>query len=119
MEQSEIKQEPQNKLKLWISALLPVFLLIVLLLVFLKFGPLGVFKASVPPIEKAFIQKVIFSPEHIIVDVINDGPEPVTIAQVLVNGAYWKFEMEPSQTLKPLEKGKPWSLLQKFSQENT
>ena len=113
MEQSEIKQEPQNKLKLWISALLPVFLLIVLLLVFLKFGPLGVFKASVPPIEKAFIQRVVFSPEHIILDVFNDGPEPVTIAQVLVNGAYWKFKMVPSQTLNPLEKGKinifyPW-----------
>ncbi len=109
-----MEQQEQSKLKLWASALLPVFLLIVLLFVFLKFGPLGVFKASVPPIENAFIQKVIFSPEHITLDVLNDGPEPVTIAQVLVNDVYWKFDMKPSQTLEPLEKGKielfyPWN----------
>ncbi|MBS3096879.1 ZIP family metal transporter [Candidatus Woesearchaeota archaeon] len=105
--------EKQNKLKLWVSALLPVFLLIILLFVFLKFGPLGVFKSSVPPIEVAFIQRVAFSPEHITLEVFNDGPEPVTIAQVMVNGAYWKFDMEQSKTLNPLEKGKidifyPW-----------
>lgn len=108
------QQEQQNKLKLWTSALMPIFLLIVLLFVFLKFGPLGVFKASVPPIENAFIQKVIFSPEHITLDVFNDGPEAVTIAQVLVNDVYWQFDMRPSQTLKPLESGKinlfyPWN----------
>ncbi len=84
-----------------------------LLLVFLKKGPLGVFKASVPPIEEVFIQKVTFSPEHIALDIINDGPEPVTIAQVLVNEVYWQFYMKPSQTLNPLERGRidisyPW-----------
>ncbi len=113
MEKTE-QQGQQSKLRLWISALSPVFLLVVLLLVFLKFGPLGVFKSTVPPIENAFIQRVIFSPEHITLDVFNDGPEPVTIAQVLVNDVYWKFNMEPSQTLEPLEKGKiklfyPWN----------
>src|SRR3989338_2526088 len=109
MEQ-EIKQ---NKLKLWISALLPVILLVILLLLFLKFGPLGVFKSTVVPIEKAFIQRVVFSPEHITLEVFNDGPEPVTIAQVLVNEAYWQFEMTPSNILEPLQRGRininyPW-----------
>src|SRR3989344_646089 len=103
--QKDASQEQQSKLKLWISALLPVFLLIVLLLFFLKFGPLGVFKSSVPPIENAFIQRVVFSPEHITLKVFNDGPELVTISQVLVNDAYWQFEMSPSNILNPLEKG--------------
>ncbi|MBI2658042.1 ZIP family metal transporter [Candidatus Woesearchaeota archaeon] len=103
----------QSKLKIWSSAFLPIILLILLLLVFLKFGPLGVFKSSVAPIENIFIQKVVFSPEHITIDVINDGPEPVTIAQVLVNEAYWQFTIEPSSTLNPLDKAKievayPW-----------
>ncbi|MBI3035103.1 metal transporter [Candidatus Woesearchaeota archaeon] len=107
------EQENKGKLKLWASALSPVFLLLILLFVFVKFGPLGVFKASVPPIENAFVQRVIFSPEHMALEVFNDGPEPVTIAQVLVNDAYWQFEMAPDSTLKPLEKGKieidyPW-----------
>ena len=103
--QKDASQEQQSKLKLWISALLPVILLIVLLLFFLKFGPLGVFKSSVPPIENAFIQRVVFSPEHITLKVFNDGPELVTISQVLVNDAYWQFEMSPSNILNPLEKG--------------
>ena len=91
--------------KLWVKALLPFGLVIILLLLFLKFGPLGVFKASVPPIEEVFIEKVTFSPEQITLKVFNDGPEPVTIAQVLVNDVYWKFDMTPSQTLKPLQRG--------------
>ncbi|MBI2650106.1 ZIP family metal transporter [Candidatus Woesearchaeota archaeon] len=108
------EQQNNSKFRIWISALSPVFLLLILLLVFVKFGPLGVFKSSVPPIEKAFIQRVVFSPEHMELEVFNDGPEPVTIAQVLVNDAYWQFEMLPSNTLNPLEKGKieidyPWN----------
>ena len=107
------QQKQKNKFKLWISALLPVFLLLLLLFLFLKFGPLGVFKSTVAPIEKAFIQRVIFSPEHITLEVFNDGPEPITIAQVLVNEAYWQFEMTPSNILEPLQRGRininyPW-----------
>ena len=103
----------ETGIKLWAKALLPLILLVVLLLVFVKFGPLGVFKASIIPIEKAFIERVVFSPEQITLEVFNDGPEPITIAQVLVNDAYWQFDMTPSSTLDPLEKGRieisyPW-----------
>src|SRR3989338_5567122 len=103
----------ETGVKLWAKALLPLILLVVLLLVFVKFGPLGVFKASIIPIEKAFIERVVFSPEQITLNVFNDGPEPITIAQVLINDAYWQFDMTPSSTLEPLEKGRikisyPW-----------
>lgn len=37
------------------------------------------------------------------VDVINGGPDPVTIAQVLVDDAYWQFDIEPRNTLDRLE----------------
>ena len=90
--------------KFWITALLPLILLGILLLVFVQFGPLGVLKSNVAPIENIFIQKVIFSPEHITLKIFNDGPEPVTVAQVMVNDAYWQFSMEPSKTLDPLDK---------------
>ena len=105
--------EQQSKLKFWLKGLLPLILLAVLLVFFLKFGPLGVLKSNIVPLEKAFIQRVVFSTEHITLDVFNDGPEPVTIAQVLVNDAYWQFEILPSSTLQPLEKAKieisyPW-----------
>src|SRR3989338_1798164 len=93
-----------NPFKVWITALLPLILLGILLLVFVQFGPLGILKSNVAPIENIFIQKVIFSPEHITLKIFNDGPEPVTVAQVMVNDAYWQFSMEPSKTLNPLDK---------------
>lgn len=99
------ESEKINAVKVFASALAPVVLLFVFLFIFLKFGPLGVFKGTVPPIEDIFIQKVVFSPEHITVKVFNDGPESVTIAQALINDVYWQFTMSPSNTLKPLERG--------------
>src|SRR3989344_7014665 len=98
-------QEKNHKIKFWGSALLPIVLLFILLFAFIKFGPLGVFKATLPPIEKIFIQKIILEPEQIALKVINDGPEPVTIAQVTINEVFWQFSMHPSITLMPLEKG--------------
>src|SRR3989344_2967420 len=109
----ENQPEKQSKVKFWSRALLPLILLGILLLMFIQFGPLGVFKSTVVPIENIFIQRIIFSPEHISLELFNDGPEPVTIAQVLVNDAYWQFEMTQSTTLEPLDRGKveinyPW-----------
>ena len=100
-----MEQENYNRLKFWGSALLPVILLIILLIAFLKFGPLGVFKAALPPIEKIHIQRTILEPEQLTVMAINDGPEPVTISQATINEVLWKFTMEPSNTLQPLEQG--------------
>ena len=108
-----IETPEKGKPKFLMKALLPLFLLAILLLTFVKFGPLGVFKSNIAPIENIFIQRVVFSPNHITLEVFNDGPEPVTIAQAIVNDAYWQFEMHPSKTLNPLDKGKveisyPW-----------
>lgn len=94
-----------SKLKTWLSFFVPLILLIVLLWAFVKYGPLGVFKAEIPPIEKLVIQRVIFTPELIDLEVFNDGPESVTVAQAVVNEIIWKFEMFPDKTLKPLESG--------------
>src|SRR3990167_7569168 len=113
MEDKNPIAQSAGRIKFWTKVLLPLILVGILLLIFVKFGPLGVFKSNIVPIEKIFIQRVIFSPEHISVEVFNDGPEPVTIAQVLVNDAYWQFEITPGRTLEPLDKGKieinyPW-----------
>ena len=108
-----MEQEKNHRIKFLGRALLPIVLLFILLFVFIQFGPLGVFKATLPPIEKIFIQRIILEPEQITLKVINDGPEPVTIAQVAVNEVFWQFSMHPSSTLMPLEKGEielhyPW-----------
>lgn len=97
-----------------LSAVLPVILIVLLLATFLAFGPLGVFKSSIVPLENVMIQRVILAPEHISLEIVNDGPEQVTIAQALVNDAYWQFSIEPGATLQPLDKATvsiwyPWS----------
>lgn len=96
-----IKGERQ-RLPIWMSGVLPLLLLGILVAVFITFGPLGTFKAAFPPIEKLSIQRIILRPDEMILKVVNDGPEPVTVAQVLINDAYWKFTMEPSQTIPRL-----------------
>jgi zinc transporter ZupT len=99
------EKESNKHLKTWASFLLPLVLLGVLLWVFVKYGPLGVFKAELPPVEKLVIQRVVFKPERIELEVFNDGPEPVTVAQAVVNEIIWKFTMTPDKTLQPLKTG--------------
>lgn len=74
---------------------------------------MGVFTQDLPPVEVASIQNIRMMPDQITMDVINDGPDPLTITQILVNDAYWDFEMEPPSELPRLGKGKitlhyPW-----------
>jgi zinc transporter, ZIP family len=103
---SPANQEPAAQpMSMWMRALLPLMLLAILLGIFLKFGPLGVFSSAIVPLENAFIQKIWLTTDHFSVEVFNDGQEPITIAQVLVNDAYWQFSMSPSATLQPLEHG--------------
>ncbi|MCI0531493.1 MAG: ZIP family metal transporter [candidate division Zixibacteria bacterium] len=87
---------------LWRNTLIPLALSAAVVVLFVMAGPLGVLKQSVPPIEKVSIQRVILQPEEMTVKIVNDGPDPVTISQILINEAYWKFTMEPSQTIPRL-----------------
>lgn len=91
----------------------PLVLLGLFVFLFISFGPMGVFQQDLPPIEEVSIQNIRLEPNRITLEVINDGPDPVTIAQVLVNDIYWDFKMEPAATLERLGRGKitiafPW-----------
>lgn len=86
----------------WFWGLLPLVLLGVLVLALLRLGPLGVFQAAFPPVEELTIDRVALSPARFVVHVTNGGPQPVTIAQVLVDEAYWQFGIEPGSTVPRL-----------------
>lgn len=43
------------------------------------------------PIEEVAIERVILEPDRVEMKIRNDGPDPVRIAQVLINDAYWAF----------------------------
>lgn len=70
-------------------------------------------RGPTPPVEVLAIQGVVLEPGMIELSVLNDGPDPVTIAQVLVDEAYWRFEPYPAGELEHLDRVKiripyPW-----------
>ncbi|MAU11820.1 MAG: metal transporter [Anaerolineaceae bacterium] len=83
----------------WALALVPLILLgIIAALIVTTEG--GLSELSGPPIEQVSIQRIILpEPGRIVVEVVNDGPQDVTIPQVLVDEAYWQFTAEPSTTI--------------------
>ena len=88
---------------LWALAALPLVLLGGLLGVLFWSGPLDAVRGEgYPPVEKLAFQRVELGPEGIVATVLNDGPDPVTIAQVQVDEAYWSFTAEPGTTLAHL-----------------
>lgn len=91
------------RLPLWLRGVLPLALLVALVAAFLRFGPVGVFQAAFPPVEELTIQRVAFPAEGALrVHVVNGGPEPVSIAQVTVDEAYWDFSVQPGAVVPRL-----------------
>jgi zinc transporter ZupT len=94
-----------SRARLWVSGLLPLALLAALTVVFLRFGPLGVFRAAFPPIEELTIERIrLPEPGVMEVHVVNGGPEPVTVAQLIIDQAYWPYEIEPGETIRRLRR---------------
>ena len=89
--------------RLWALAALPLVLLGGLLGVLFWSGPLDAVRGEgYPPVEELAFQRVELGPEGIVATVLNDGPDPVTIAQVQVDEAYWSFTAEPGTRLAHL-----------------
>ena len=81
-----------RSLPTWLGALGPVFLIALVLGAFVALNPIGSLR-EVPPVEAVAFERVELSPGNIEMTVRNDGPDRVTIAQVLVNDAYWNFSI--------------------------
>ena len=90
---------------LWFKGLAPLVLLAGLVALFLRVGPVGVFRESFPPVEELTIERIRL-PEYGVMEVqlVNGGPEPVTVAQVMVDDANWVHRVDGSRTIKRLER---------------
>ena len=86
----------------WVLALLPILLLGAVLAWLVSSGG-GLSELAGPPVEHLAVQRIVL-PEPGLIEVIlvNDGPQPVTVAQVMVDDAYWAFTIDPSSTLSRL-----------------
>ena len=83
--------------------LLPLALLAVLLAALLIWRPLDPLASGAPPVEEIGIERVRLSPGLIELDVRADGSQPVSIAQLQVDGAYRTFTQSPPGPIGRLE----------------
>ena len=92
-----------SRLPSGVLALVPAILLIAVLAVIVRTdGGLG--ERTLPPIETLNIQRVTLPrPGLIEVEVLNDGPDEISIAQVLVDDAYWEFTTDHQGPLDRLD----------------
>lgn len=88
---------------LWGAALLPVLLIAGLVAWIVRSGPAdAVMGEGYPPVEVLSIERAELSRDLIRLTVLNDGPDPVTIAQVMVDDAFWTFTATNGQQLSHL-----------------
>ncbi|MBO9600356.1 MAG: ZIP family metal transporter [Cohnella sp.] len=100
--QTEAVAEAKKGIRLnWIWGVLPLLLLALLIYLISSIGT-GIEDEPVAPIESLDVQKIVLTHEGFDMKVLNSGPEKATIAQVLVNDAFWNATFEPSDTIPRL-----------------
>lgn len=94
--------QPLTQPLTWLLVLLPL-LLLGLILGYIVMTGAGMGELSGPPVEQLTVERIILpAPGEIRVNVVNDGPQPVSVAQVAVDDAYWSFTASPSPTIPRL-----------------
>ena len=81
---------------------LPIVLLAGLVVLLLVSGPLGIFTADLPPVQALVVERTVVRPDLFVLNVRNDGADSITIAQVMVNGAFWDFQVTPDAPISRL-----------------
>jgi zinc transporter ZupT len=79
----------------WGAALLPLVLLAIVAALFVFTSPLATLDtggAALPDVTVS--HATLPSDETVVLHVTNNGPDAVTVAQVLMNDAYWSFQVE-------------------------
>lgn len=109
-----VTEPPQNAPKSRPALLLiPLLLTVGVVVFFIARGPAGIFPGEFPPVEDLTVGRVTLNPGQIELVVTNGGPSPVTIAQVMVEDAFWDFSSNIEGPLDRLKSAKltipyPW-----------
>jgi ZIP family zinc transporter len=86
----------------WLWFALPLLLLGALSLVVTRGGMLSRLARGVPPVEELTVERARLTSGRITLTVVNGGPDPVTVAQVMVDEAFWRFTITPAATVPRL-----------------
>ncbi|HYC33417.1 MAG TPA: ZIP family metal transporter [Gemmatimonadales bacterium] len=90
---------------LWIKGVGPLVLLAALVALFLRVGPVGLLRDAFPPVEELTVERIRLPQAGLMeVRVVNGGPEPVTVAQLMVDDANWVHSVSGSRTIGRLER---------------
>ena len=101
--QSTVSPGTERHAHLWLLILAPLILLGGLVALMLRTGPADALKpAGAPPIERLTFGRAQLTADGVVLKVMNDGPDPVSIAQVQVDDAYWQFTATPNDALAHL-----------------
>jgi ZIP family zinc transporter len=95
-----VETRPAWRKLVWILA--PVLLLLVTLWWLLAGNLLSYFSNGAPPIEALTVERTILDENGLRLLVRGGGSEPMKIAQVQVDAAYWRFTQDPPG---PIERG--------------
>lgn len=90
----------------WVVAIIPLVLLALVIGAFVITSPLAGVQSGEPLPDVTISHTTLPSEDTIVLHATNNGPGDVTISQVLINDAYWNFEVEGAggdQTLAPME----------------
>lgn len=96
--------QPRSRALIIASALLPLLMLGTVLFLLFQRG-IGLQLSSPAPVENLEFERVVLRSGEIEANVINTGPEPLTLAQAQIgwtNRASWEFEALPSPTIPRL-----------------
>ena len=86
----------------WIRFGAPLLLLAALAVLVVKGGTLSSLRSDMPPVEELTIERVRLTPGSIEVRLVNGGVDPVVVAQVIVDDAYWTHTITPDRTIRRL-----------------
>jgi ZIP family zinc transporter len=76
----------------WLLGVVPLALIALAVGLFAALGAPGLGERRGPPVEELAIERTVLKPGVIELGLRNDGPDPVTVAQVVVNDAFAAFE---------------------------
>ncbi|HDZ75511.1 MAG TPA: metal transporter [Aurantimonas coralicida] len=79
---------------------LPLVLILAVAAAFLASDPFRYLNGGTPPTEELTVERTVLDSDGIALHVRAGGSEPMTIAQLQVDGAYWTFTQEPAGALE-------------------
>jgi zinc transporter ZupT len=85
-----------QKFPKWLWAVIPLALLVAAVGLFLAENPIKSLGVNAPPVQQLTVEQTKLNEDGIHLQVRANGSEPVSLAQVMVDEAYWKFSMEPA-----------------------